>query len=219
MIIVIYLLVIFLCLFIVYILSKSDFVLLRQNISLSEIFDALFITLICAYLVGRTFNMINRHESNLLDILRFFHVFKYPGLSLLGVLLGGGLSLYLIFMKNKAQGRICDIFAISFLPLFAVNLLFFEKYPHALFFLPYILFLISIVFFIFLVSSHNKYTLRDGSISLIVLLFAALATFAFEYVSRTPNIFLSLSFLQIVSLVAAVSAFSALVVNQQKKNS
>ena len=218
MIILVYILVIFVCVFILYILSKSDFVLLRQNISLSEIFDALFITFISAYLVGRTFDMINRLESNLLSILLFFHIFKYPGISLLGLFLGGGVSLYLIFMKKKGAGRISDIFAISFFPLFAVNL-FFEKYSPALFFLPYILFFFSIVFFIFLTSSHNKYTLRDGSISLIFVLLLAFTTFIFEYFSKSPPMILSLSFLQIVSLVATPSALFALVVNQRKKNS
>ncbi len=216
--ILIYILAIFLCLFLLYILSKSDFVLLRQNISLSEIFDALFIIFICAFLVGRAFNMIDRLESNLLSILRFFHIFKYPGISLLGLFLGGGASLYLIFMKKKGAGRISDIVSISFFPLFAVNL-FFEKYPPALFFLPYILFFISILFFIFLLTSHNKYTLRDGSISLIFILLLVLTTFVFEYFSRATTVFLSLSFLQIVSLVATPCSLFALAVNQRKKNS
>ncbi len=218
MITVIYVLVIFSCLFILYILSKSDFVLLRQNISLSEIFDALFITFICSFLIGRAFNMIDHFESNLLSILRFFHIFKYPGISLLGLFLGGGLSLYLIFMKKKGASRISDIFAISFFPLFAVNL-FFEKYGPALFFLPYILFFISILFFIFLLSSHNKYMLRDGSISLIFILLLAFTTFIFEYFSKSPGVFLSLSFLQIVSLVAVPCVLFALITNQRRKNS
>ncbi|HVZ12676.1 MAG TPA: hypothetical protein VG965_06635 [Patescibacteria group bacterium] len=215
--IVIYIIVTFFCCFLLYYFSKQDFVLLRQNISLSQIFDALSVSTLSAFLMGRALYVVNNLKSDLLSFLRFFHIWKYPGISMFGFLGGGGLCLFLIFAKKKGLSRICDIFTISFFPLFAVSI-FFEKYMHGLIFLPILMFIVAVAFFIFFLRSHHKYILRDGSISLIFLLLLALETIASQYFSGVKNsIFMSLSILEMLCIIIVPASLVGLVINQRKK--
>src|SRR5687767_4688173 len=190
------------CLFILYMLSKQDFVLLRQNISLSQIFDALGIAIISAFLFARVLYVVNYFKSDLLSFLKFFHIIKYPGLSFFGFLAGGALCLYLIFIKKKGVGRIMDVFSISFFPLFAVSVLF-EKMSGNLFLVPYISFALCVLFFIFFIRSHQKYILNDGSISLIFILLMCIQTAVYQYLTAgSASVIFGFSILGIVSIFA-----------------
>ena len=162
-------LVIFVCFFLLYTTSKQDFVLLRQNISLAEVFDLSIATFIIAFLFGRVLYIINDFKFELMGFLSFFHLLKFPGLSPLGFFIGAGLSIFLFFRKKKGLGRIYDIFTISFLPLY----LFFvmtQSYPAKYAYLPFTFLFIYLLLFVFSIRSHQKYILKDGSISLIFLL-------------------------------------------------
>jgi hypothetical protein len=207
------------CFFILYMLSKHDFVLLRQNISLSQIFDAAAISLICAFMMSRVIFVVNNFKTDLLSILKFFHIAKYPGLSLFGFIAGGALCLYLIFMRRKGIGRIVDIFAISFFPLFATSILL-EQIKGQYFFIPYVLFVVCLFVFAFFIRSHNKYILRDGSISLVFILLICIQTAFYQYFMGAKNaIFLSFSSLFIVSVVAIPFILFELFLNQRKRKS
>lgn len=205
------------CLFLLYLFCRHDFVLLRQNISPSQMFDALAVALVSAFILGRVFYVVNNFKTELLSFLRFFHVFKYPGISGFGFLIGAALGLYLIFMKKKGIGRICDIFTLSFFPLFATGILF-DETTKQFFFLPILFFVLSIFLFIFLVRSHNKYYLRDGSISLIFFLFICIQTAIFQYITAKSNaVIFQLSILGILSLLAIPLILFNLYLNQRRK--
>src|SRR3990172_2074219 len=116
------------CFFLLYILCRQDFVLLRQNISLSQILDTAIITIAFAFITGRLLFLINNLEFSLLHVIRFLHFIKFPGVSPLGFFLGAALAVWFLMRQRKGILRIFDIFSISFLPLYSLSLIL-KSYP------------------------------------------------------------------------------------------
>ncbi len=188
------------CAFILYILSKQDFVLLRQNISLSEIFDLAILTLISGLAFGRFFYIITDSRLDLFSPVKFFHIIKFPGFSILGLFLGGAFALFFALHSNKGLARIYDIFSISFMPIYIFALVT-RDYTEKLFFIPIILFLLMILIFTFFINSHYRYIMRDGSLSLMLLLILGFDTFASPYLTGGSMSFWPMSLSQIASMV------------------
>jgi len=81
---------------------------LWKNISLTsykeeDIFDGLFIALGGGLFMGRLFYVIINFDKFGFDILKFILINGYPGLSLLGLLLGGFLALVVYFKLKKIK--------------------------------------------------------------------------------------------------------------------
>jgi len=209
--------VIFLCFFLLYMFSKQDFVLLRQNISLSEIFDLSALTLITGFIFGRIFYILNVFNFQLFNILQFFHLFRFPGISNLGFFTGGAIAIYMLFRNQKGMSRIFDIFSLSFFPLFVFIILveFIEK--HSWYLLGAVL-TISVISFIFFIKSHSRYILRDGGISIIFYIYLALITLISQFLLKNGYmIFLHLDFSQIISIPIVIASCVALYFNQKGK--
>ena len=205
-----------LCVFILYILSRQDFVLLRQNISLAQIFDSAILGLISALVTGRVFHIINNFNFELLHIIKFFHLLKFPGISTLGFFLGGGIALALLFRKKKGLSRIYDIFTIAFFPAYSFSVIT-KHYPPAFFLLPFILLFLSIIIFVFFIRSHNRYILRDGSIGIIFILILCFENFFLQSItSGRVNLFLDYSFYQLLSVPIALISLILLFLNQKR---
>ncbi|HVT00791.1 MAG TPA: hypothetical protein VHE53_00985 [Patescibacteria group bacterium] len=205
---------IFLCFFLLFLTSKQDFVLLRQNISLSEIFDLAAISFLIAFFFGRALFIISNFRFELVGVAKFFHLLKFPGLSPLGFFLGAALSIYLLFRNKKGLGRIYDIFSISFMPLFVLFIVD-RLYPQKLFYLSPVLFIISLLIFAFFVKSHQKYILKDGSISFIFLFLIALDTLISQFFLDSHRIIFNLSILQLLSIPLISAAVVLFIVNQK----
>ncbi len=208
--------VLFLCFFLLFIFSKHDFVLLRQNISLSEVFDLAVISLLIALITGRVFYIINNFNFQLFYILSFFHLFKFPGVSYIGFFTGGAVGIYLLFRKKKGLTRIFDIFSLSFFPLFV----FFLSTQLFLLHIWYILLIAIFLLFLlltFFMKSHRKYILKDGGISLIFFILICLTTFMLQFVLKTGHVMLlNFSFVQLISIPLILFSCGALYSNQKK---
>lgn len=174
------LILIFVSSFVLYLISRQDFVLLRKNISLPQIFDGAIIAFIIAIFFSRLLHVLNNQDLSLFHIIKFAHLIKFPGLSILGFFLGGAFSLYVIFRKSRALARIYDIFTISFMPLFALET---AARAHNIgpFYLPTIFLLVFIYIFLFFIKSHYRYVLKDGTISLVFLLLVSFTSFIFQF--------------------------------------
>lgn len=207
---------IFASFFILYLLSKHDFVLLRKNISLAQIFDLSIITIPIAFVFGRLFFVFDYSQFNLLHFIRFFHFFKFPGISFLGLFLGGAISLFYFFRKKKALSRTYDIFTLAFFPLFILNILT-RKYALNLFFIPLLLILLAIGIFFFLIKSHNNYKLRDGMISFIFLMILSIDNFIFQFFDPKRMMFLSLSISQFLSILIFLFSVTSILFNREKR--
>lgn len=177
--ILLFLTVVIICIFVLYILSKQDFVLLRQNISLAQVFDLAILTALFGFLFARLFFIVTSSRFDLLFPLKFFHLLKFPGFSMLGFILGSAVLLFFTLRKKKTLGRIYDIFSISFMPAY-IFVLTMRTYKAQFLAFPILLFLLMMGILIFFIRSHYKYLLRDGSVSFIFLFILSLDELIFQ---------------------------------------
>ncbi|MEX2012911.1 MAG: prolipoprotein diacylglyceryl transferase family protein [Candidatus Levyibacteriota bacterium] len=106
----------FIFLFFLYFVSRDDFVLIRRDITSDNIFNVAFLLAAVAILSSRLFYAFSHPNQNFLNPLYFLLFPYFPGLSLVGGVLGGGIFLYVIArVKKMPTARILDLFTLSFL--------------------------------------------------------------------------------------------------------
>lgn len=146
-------------LYCIFVFAKDDFILLRKNITLEQLFNISFVIYILGFLFARFVYVLEHINSRYLDPLVLFLFPYFPGLSL-----SGGIAIsvaYLFFFMNRKRlpfFRVFDIFTISFVFAFASGLPLFTVVN-------------------FLVGKINP--LVGGVGSIIFFLFAAFLSFLF----------------------------------------
>ena len=173
----------FISLFSIYYLSRDDLILLRKDVTIERIFNLAFII----FLVGLFFARLSYgllYSTKIFSNPLMFFLFPYfPGLLLLGGIIGGLLFLLLISKsKNLPAGRIFDIFSISILSCLSLGYFgfFLLSGQNLLSIKPILLIIIYIVsFYVFIKYIHQyllKGILKDGSGGLLFLiLFSAVS--------------------------------------------
>lgn len=163
-----FLICIFVFLFTLYVLGREDFIILRKNVSMEQLFNLSFLTLIAGLFAARIFYTLLNFDTNFFQPLTFFLFFYFPGLSLTGGLLGGAFfTLGYSYLKKLPSKRIFDIFSLSFLatlPIGFIITFIFQILSHKSFSLFNLLIpLVYIVFFVILVRIFTGGKLKDGS--------------------------------------------------------
>lgn len=200
---------IFISLFILYSIARHDFVLLRQNISLRQMFDSAFILIFVAFFVGRLFFAFDSGHYDILHPLKFLYIAKYWGIILSISYLGGFASLYFLFRKKKNIFRIFDIYFISFYPLLILDIILKEQsgalLPVKIGFLVIALFL-----FIWFLRMHKNFTVKDGFLAFCILFLSAFITGVFSIASSGfftfPHIVL-----QVISILTSVASLVCMI--------
>lgn len=106
----------FIFLFTLYLLSREDFVFLRRNISLEQVFNVAFITALFTLFFSRLFYVLFHFDTSYLNPLVFFLVPYFPGLSFLGAIIGYAVTLLVLTKQQKyPRGRFLDFFSVAFL--------------------------------------------------------------------------------------------------------
>jgi len=180
----------------VFVLANDDFVFLRRDISMEKIFNIIFIGGLIGLFFARLFYGFS--AKNIFSNPLVFLLFPYfPGLSLLGAVVGTGA--YLLFLKTRKEnslplGRMCDFFSIAFLISLALgfigSLIFSEDGTLIIklsiqAFSYFILFIIFLKFFLpRLLSGRYK----EGTITFLFLI-------CFSVVNLTLNVFSKISIL------------------------
>jgi len=166
-------------LYCVFVFAKDDFILLRKNVALEQLFNISFSGFFITLFFARMTFVIEHFNYKYLDPLVFFLFPYFPGLSFAGGIIGGILCIvFFCKKKNFPFGRIFDITSLSFLFSIAVGLLFF--FISELFFMKAGLFLLlgaSILFlfvFILLAVIFSGTLLKEGSIGFLSVSFASL---------------------------------------------
>jgi hypothetical protein len=105
-------------------LARDDFILLRKSITLEQIFNYAFLSALIALLSGRILYVFLHPSLRYLNPLIFLIFIYFPGISVIGAVLGVLIFLFFISRKKKVpRGRIYDVFSLSFLCGLASNLL------------------------------------------------------------------------------------------------
>ncbi len=213
----------FIFLFCIYTISKDDIILLRKDISMEKLFNLVFIGSFLCLLSSRFFYGLINSKLILSNPFVFLNFFSFPGLSLVGGVLGGCvLFLYLFVKKNKQLplGRIADFCSIGVLITFPVGYLGYFMFSNNLSLIKAVIliFVYTILFAIFwkiflpqLISGNIK----DGTIAFLFLICFSTVSFIsniignFKEILTLENIILIGMFLvSIVGLVINEKLFS-----------
>lgn len=166
------------CLFILFLLAKNDFVLVRKNISLKQVFDSVFISFLGFLLVGRLWFVMLNKQFYLFSPIRFVHIVRFPGIGLVGGLIGFYIAAYIYFRKKKTIARVFDIFSLSLMPLILYMLLFlpFSFYQ---FWIKLGITVLFVFLFCLFLYFHKHYTVKDGTITIFLSLIISLLNMVF----------------------------------------
>jgi prolipoprotein diacylglyceryltransferase len=166
-------------LFRLYHVANDDYVLVKKNVSLDEVFNCAFVCGLIALLFARIFYVILNPNPIFFSPLGFLIFPYFPGLSLFGGLIGGIIALFIYSrVKKFPLGRIFDFFAVSFTFILPVGLLGYFLLSQEF----SIGGTVKLVLFLIIAFAANLYLhpkassleIRDGSISILFLIFFSL---------------------------------------------
>lgn len=176
----------FIFLFSLFLFVKEDFLFLRKNISLDELFSLSFIIFFIALFFSRFIFVIENFKATYISPLVFFALPYFPGLSFSGGLISGFISLFLIAnKKNYPRKRINDIFLLSFTISFDVLLLILALitlFNKDIFVLAAFIFLFLTNIIMLLIFKGSK--LKDGSIGYLSFVFFGASVFLAFYLKN-----------------------------------
>lgn len=209
-------------LYILYYLSKDDFIIVRKDISLEKIFNLAFLGGFSSLIFSRIFYVLFNPSPQFFNPLVFLAFPYFPGLSLIGGVIGGFLFIYFYSgYKKMPVGKMLDLFAMSFISVLPIGFLITFLLLMGKTSLFYnLLFIFTFIMFLFFAKIINPFSLRgeikDGSLGLIFISLFSLIYFIIK-------LFLSIktfSFLDLENIILLISLFSSLVmlVNQEIMN-
>ncbi len=217
-------LVLIICLFILffslYILGKDDYFFIRKNFSLENLFDYAFIGLFAGVIFARFLWGFFRSgiEKGFLQ-----HLFSPSdaGISLMGIVLGSMLILYLISKYRKLPTwRLFDFFSLAFLSTFPFGYLassLFVKNKEIFYYIvPAICYLgIGVFFWKVLYRRLIASRLKDGSLSAFFLQVFSLMSFVLLFVHQFLNSSLQIDAAYIFLLIIFLGSFIFLLRNEK----
>jgi prolipoprotein diacylglyceryltransferase len=165
-------------LYYIYKLVKDDYVFIRKNISLEQIFDITFIVTWIGLFFARLFYFIFNPQLAQNIFFNFFSA-NISGLSLFGGLVGGAGALYLIGKYKKIPlGRLFDFFTLALVVALPLGFLGAASLTKDFALLAYLG--NAVVYFIFALFCvkyvHPKLTsreLKEGNLQVVFLVFLA----------------------------------------------
>lgn len=166
-------------LFRLYHVAKDDVVLVKKNVSLDKIFDAAFICAFVSLFFARVFYVLLNPDPAYLHPLVFLVFPYFPGLSLLGGVVGGILFLYFYGKRNGFPiGRVFDFFTVSLTFVLPIGLLGYfllsGDYSIGGTVRLALFIVIALAANLYLHPKASSLEIKDGSISLMFLIFFSL---------------------------------------------
>lgn len=177
-------------LFRLYHVANDDYVLAKKNTTLDEVFNSAFVTGFVSLLFARFFYVVFNFDPLFLNPLAFLIFPYFPGLSLLGGVVGGILALYLYGRAKKFPiGRVFDFFTVSFtfvMPFGLIGYFLLSGDFSVGGLVKLILFTIIAVFAnLYLQPKASTLEIRDGSISILFLIFFSLTMLLTNAIDQT----------------------------------
>lgn len=205
----------FIFLYIVYVLSHDDFVILRSNAPMEKIFNVAFLSAFFALFSARFFYVFLNPKPVFLSPLGFLLFPYFPGLSLMGGILGGFLvSAFILKNWNLPTWRILDFFSMAFLVSFPFGFLgsylLSQNRISSLFYFSLILYLALLFVFVkFVLPRSLGGKLRDGRLSLLFV-----ASFSISYFFSNLMFEISLTYENILAIIIFL-CFSVVLIRKE----
>lgn len=222
-----FILVLFICLFIflycVYVLANDDFIFLRRDVTMEKLFNIIFLGGIVSFFSSRLFYGFFHAKIILSNPFYFLLVPYFPGLSLLGGVLGAGA--FFLFLATRQRkllplGRMSDFFSIAFLislPIGFVGYFMFSQDG-----MPAIkagsaavsYFILFIIFLKFFLPQLLNGKFKEGTITFLFLIF-------FSIVSLSSNAFPGINVLDyiknlenVILIIILISSIAMLFIHE-----
>ncbi|MDO8639813.1 MAG: prolipoprotein diacylglyceryl transferase [bacterium] len=197
-------------LFCLFLLTREDFLLIRKGISTEQIFNYVFLIAFVALFSSRLSYVAFNFDKSFLNPLVFLLFTHFPGLSLAGAVIGGGLFSCLLFKnKNVPLAHGLDLLAISFLCSLTlgsfINLLTMIKtgFPAVLIF-PFL----SLVIFVFMsIIYHKSRAIKDGGITCLSLILFSALSFIGVHIFKKPFLIKGEDFLFLGIIMVSIFIF------------
>ena len=183
----------FIFLFSLYFLANDDLIIIRKDLPMDRVFNTAFLTAVAALFFARFFYVIFYPREVFFSPLGFLLFPYFPGLSLLGGVLGGSIFLTAYAKSQKLPvAKIFDFFAVAFLSCLPIGFLGFFILAGKSYFPAFIFsFLIySILFLIFIkvaLPASFRGIIKSGSLGTIFLLYFSIVTFLSGIISNFKN--------------------------------
>lgn len=163
-----------------YHLANDDYVLVKKNITLEEIFNCVLVCAFVALFFARLFHVLFDPQPVFLNPLGFLLFPYFPGLSLIGGLIGGSLALFVYArVKKFPVGRVFDFFTVSFIFILPFGVLGYFLFSQDVSRGGLVLFglftLMQIGTNIYLFPKARSLEIKDGTISILFLIFFSLS--------------------------------------------
>lgn len=192
--------VIIICLFVflycVYLLSNDDFIFLRRDVTMERLFNIIFLGGLISLFFARLFYGFFHAKNILLNPFVFLLFPYFPGLSLLGGVLGAVATFLLLTRKKNPLPlrRMSDFFSIAFLITLPVGFLGYFMFSEdglsvsktASLVITYLI--LFVVFLRFLLPQLLNGKFKEGTISFLFLI-------SFSLVSLVSDAFTKINFL------------------------
>lgn len=196
-----------------HVLAKDDLLLVRKNITIESLFNLAFIILFVGLFSARLVFVISNPDPVFLNPLVFFLFPYFPGLSLVGGIIGSMIFLFFYSQGRKLPlGKLYDFFSMSFaasLPFGYLGtqlLIGIEDYFLGVF-LP-ILYLLILIFFVrFLLPLNVRGEIKDGTLGFLFILVFSFSSIMINIV-RAENI--NFMWLNIENILFLILFFFAL---------
>lgn len=197
--------------FMLYVLTKHDFVLARKSLLLQEIFDLTFVGYIIFFFTARIFFIVGTLRFQLFQIASFFHIFRFPGMLFLGGVLGFTVFIWITFHKKKILKRMLDIYSLSMIPLLFFALIAAPQTGYFIFF-NVLIFFLACLFLGIGIYTYKNYSLKDGSIALLCLCLVSIFTIISEFSNTSKIIFNLFTIPQLFAGLVFISSSALLLV-------
>lgn len=190
-----------------------------ERLSEEKVLDSVFATVIYGFIGARIVYSLANFDIFGVNLLRVFLIWKFPGLSFIGALLGGSIALFLSAKRKKFQlWQIFDIYSVVFLLVYAIasigamldgaqvgtpvrwGILYagFTEYRHPLGFYGAIFGVVSYLIFSRLRQSFEKQKHPFGIIFLLVVIVFSIFMFVLEFFKETTTYLIYLSINQLI---------------------
>lgn len=212
------LLVLIVCFFIflynLFLVSRDDFTIAREDISMNKLFNLAFAGAFFSLISARFSYVLFNKDPKLFSLIGFLAITYFPGLSLIGGILGSLVFIYgYCTFKKLPTGKIADLFTRAFLGVLPIGFLLilitsFGKTSLIFNILFICSFIISFLFIkpLFLLSERGE--IKDGSYTLI---FVAVFTFVYFLIKLFTDI-RNFYFFNFENIILFVSIFASLMI-------
>lgn len=203
----------FFSLFILYVLVRHDFVLARKSLLLQEIFDTTLFAYLTFLFFGRLTYILGEEKFSYFQFIKFFHLFKFPGMLFLGGIAGFGLIIYYVFRKKKILARIFDIYSLSLYPVFLFMLITSFQGGFFIYF-NMLIFLLSVIFLGVGIYSYKNYTLKDGTIAYLFVCLVSIFTIISEFTQDMRPVFSFFTIPQFLAIIVFLCSSVLLLIHE-----